>query len=211
MEKQINTSETHYHKYEYLAKHYANKIWNEHNLGLEKEDIIQELRLRLFIAINSHAKCLKTWEEYNERIETGWTPLPAEVIYKPVPIEYYLKSVMINKSRDFIKEINKTFFVRTSEIDFDFGNDDTTSFTDGELTINGFNILGFLKSDRHKKIVRFHLKGMELKKIKLLYKNFYDGSQIDKILKSSLEIIRTNLKTQIEPTREYVYQNFSED
>lgn len=197
MEKQKNMSERYYEKYEHLAKYYANKIWNEDNLGLEKEDIAQELRLRLFISIKTYGQ---RWAEY---VETGKG--------KPVPIEFYLKSVMINKSKDFIKEINKTRFVKTSDVDFDFGNDDCSYIDESNFILDGFNVLNFLKCERHKKIVKFHLAGFEMKKIKNIFRELYDPEQIDKILNNSLDIIRTALKSQITSTRDYIYQNFSED
>lgn len=83
-----------YERYQHLADYYAKKVWETGNIGMDRDDIEQELRIKLFLAIKTYAK---KWAEYRR---TGRL--------KPIPIEFYLKTVMLNKVRDFIKEINKT-------------------------------------------------------------------------------------------------------
>lgn len=94
-------------QYENLADYYANKIWNEENLGIEKEDLAQELKIRLFLAIKRYAT---KWKEFKD---TGKN--------KPVPMEFYIKTTMINKCRDLIKEINAAKFHKISHIGYDRG------------------------------------------------------------------------------------------
>lgn len=94
-------------QHQQLAVHYANKIWNESNLGIEKEDLQQELRIKLFTAIKKYAE---KWKEFKE---TGKN--------KPIPLKFYLKTTMINKSRDIIKEINQVNYQKISHIGYDRG------------------------------------------------------------------------------------------
>jgi hypothetical protein len=88
--------EVFYDRYAYLADYYAKKVWDTKNIGMELDDIKQELRIKLFLSIKTYAK---KWGEYKK---TGRM--------KPMPIEFYLKTVMLNQVRDFIKEINKVSF-----------------------------------------------------------------------------------------------------
>lgn len=85
-----------YNRYSYLADYYAKKVWDTKNIGMDIDDIKQELRIKLFLSIKTYAK---KWGEYKR---TGRV--------KPMPIEFYLKTVMLNQVRDFIKEINKVNF-----------------------------------------------------------------------------------------------------
>lgn len=86
------TTENIFKRYETLAIQYANKIWNENKISLEKEDLYQEMRIKLFLAIKTYAKRWKEYREDNNR--------------KPIPLEFYLRTTMANKVRDFIAEIS---------------------------------------------------------------------------------------------------------
>lgn len=133
-----------YQKYSYLADYYGNKIFKESNIGMEREDIKQEMRLRLFLAIKSYAK---RWSEYKRTNKM-----------KPIPIEFYLKTTMINKSRDFIKEINKADFVSIdNHIHKNTTNLDTLEITRSEITI-GTQKLSELFEDNtlEKKLIKMY-------------------------------------------------------
>lgn len=88
--------EVFYNRYAYLADYYAKKVWDTNNIGMELDDVKQELRIKLFLSIKTYAR---KWGEYKK---TGRM--------KPMPIEFYLKTSMLNQVRDFIKEINKVNF-----------------------------------------------------------------------------------------------------
>ena len=81
-----------YGKYEYMAAIYASKIFNFERYGYEKEDIVQELRIKIYTSIISYAE---KWAEYKRTNR-----------YKPVPIKFYIKAAMVNKVKDFIKLFN---------------------------------------------------------------------------------------------------------
>lgn len=94
-------TEEFFFKYEHLTNEYAKKIWNTNNIGMDVDDIKQELKIKLFLSIKNYA------EKWNEYRKTGKN--------KPIPIEFYLKQAMLNKCRDFIKKINKVELVELED------------------------------------------------------------------------------------------------
>ena len=82
-----------FQKYEGMADYYANKIWNEHHIGMEKADIQQELKMRMFQAIRKYAQ---RWREFKQGIGV-----------EPIPIEFYIRTTLINKSNEFKKQIQR--------------------------------------------------------------------------------------------------------
>lgn len=171
-----------FRKYEYLADYYSNKIWNTSNLGLEKQDLSQELKIRLFLSIKTYAR------RYKEYTNSGGN--------KPVPIEFYLRTTMVNKSRDIIKEINSANFVTSSSINFERGVErERMEMTSFDLKIGGDSILN-LFDGRSKSVMKF-----------LISMNF-DIDKARKILSNkpkSLELIDPCLET----LRGYLTENKS--
>lgn len=82
-----------FNKYEYLADYYAKKIWDSNKIGMDIDDIRQELKIKLFLSIKAYAKKWKLYKDTGKQ--------------KPIPMEFYLKTVMINQVKDFIRDINK--------------------------------------------------------------------------------------------------------
>lgn len=181
--------ERYYHKYEHLAKYYADKIWNTNNIGMDKEDVIQEFRLKLYESIKMYAK---KWSEFKK---TG--------MYKPVPIEQYLRSSLIAKSRDFIKGINKMKMIPMSQINFDFGMDQNISLDSEKLeyVVDGDNILE-LFPDAQRKMLKFHLKGMDKNKIDKIFKNNPLDPNVCNVL--NLQALKEYLTKNPTEVREYV-------
>ena len=52
----MTKSEIFYHRYAYLADYYAKKVWDTNNIGMELDDIKQELRIKLFLSIKTYAR-----------------------------------------------------------------------------------------------------------------------------------------------------------
>ena len=94
--KPKNKIEQIYFRYEFLVEIYSTKLWNTKKIGLERDDIKQELRLKLWTAIQSYLKKMKGWKQ--------------GLNSKPIPIKFFLMSVMNNKIIDFIKEIDAENF-----------------------------------------------------------------------------------------------------
>jgi len=80
-------------EYEKLAYTYASRVNQLEKLGFEYEDTVQELKLKIWLLIQSY---LKKVEEYKK---TGK--------YRPVPLLYYIKAGIINKLRDWITVLQK--------------------------------------------------------------------------------------------------------
>lgn len=161
-------------QHQHLAESYARKIWNEENLGIERADLEQELKIRLFLAIKKYAA---KWKEYRDM---GGN--------RPIPLEFYLKTTMINKSRDIIKEINQAKFYKTSMLGYDRGVEND------ELVIEKLDIkIGSQKlSDifigEEKKIFRLLvLSDFDVKKTKKAYKGV-----------ESTDLVLTKLRTYLE-------------
>ena len=129
----MTTVETFYHRYSHLADHYAKKIWDTKNIGMELDDVKQELRIKLFLSIKAYAR---KWGEYRN---TGRL--------KPMPIEFYLRTVMVNQVRDFIKEINKVSFCELEEIQKMHANQDLVFISRTDIKI-GFQTLSDLFEDK---------------------------------------------------------------
>lgn len=182
-----------YNKFEYLAEQYASKVYNFERFGYEREDIVQELRIKISNSINTY---LNKLDKFNE---TGR--------YKPIPLEYYLKTAMINRTKDFIKLLNRESvenvdkisiednccdigFYSTvhSEIDLDkcicningvdlFYNLEGINKIVFSLFIKGFNIVKLKKMFR-KKIQDFSFIDEQVEYLKLRRKELYDHSNV---------------------------------
>ncbi len=185
MEKQ-KASHKLFHRYEYLAEIYANKLWDIGNLGLEREDIVQELKLKIFTAIRSYARRWKEWRK------TG--------LYKPIPLVYYLQTSLNNKLKDLMGEISKEsnkISIQRNECDFGFnGNGELTKidFENKEIVVRGVDFLEGL--DRFgKSAFSLYLKGYPMKIINQVYKHKIEDpsalirGQVDKLVEQEESLL----------------------
>ena len=195
MTRYKNLTERYFYKYEYLADYYAKKIWNTENICLEKEDIAQELKLKLLTSIKAYAR---KWAQY--RKGNG---------HKPVLIEYYLRSSMILKSRDFMKEISRVKTVPMSHIDFDYGTDLTEDLDirSGKLIVDGFNFLDIFKGEE-RLMMKLHLRGINEDKICKIFKR----SKLDPTVtnKLNLKVLKEELKKSNTVHREFSVSHYED-
>jgi len=147
-----------YHRYEYLANIYASKLYNYELLGMERQDIVQELKLKVFTTIVSYGK---RWKDYKE---TGR--------YKPIPLLYYLQRAINNKLKDMMRHITDQSKIRGISIqstNFDYGNNFSNDYTiidfkNKEVLVKGVDLLDGL--DKYKSnIFCLYLKGFPIKTI----------------------------------------------
>lgn len=82
----VSVAEKLYNQYAHLAEIYAKRISSYESLGFEKDDIVQDLRVKIYTCILSYGKA------YSEYLATGK--------YKPVPIKIYITSGLLNLLRD---------------------------------------------------------------------------------------------------------------
>ena len=161
--KKLTKQQQFYEKYEYLAYRYANHIYDIHYLGFERQDLIQELKLKIFTSIKNFG--IK-WGKYKK---TGFC--------KPVPLVKYLESCMNMKLRDYIKEIQKS---RTSVVSYrdnmemiDYGKDveyTEIDFANKRVIIKGIDILEGLNKNEAR-VFALHLKGYNKTHIKKIFSN----------------------------------------
>lgn len=196
--KKITKQQYFYEKYEYLAYRYANHIYDIQYLGFEKEDLIQELKLKIYTSIGKFGV---KWANYRK---TG--------LCKPVPLVKYLESCMNMKLRDYIKYIqkmrNSDFAFRSCLEDVDFGRDVEYSeidFLKKQVVIKGIDILQGLNKEE-KQVFSLHLKGYSKTEIKKIFSN--------KSIDTSLTIDNQTLKLYhfkddlLNQNKEFVVETF---
>lgn len=168
-----------YEKYEYMAKNYADKIFNFERYGYEKDDVVQEFRIKIYTSIVSYSD---KWAEYKR---TGK--------YKPVPIEYYLKTSMVNKVKDFIKLFNMDLVENIDKISiendgFDYALFSTAtsvmSLNENVCEINGVDIFQGLIG-RKKSIFSEYLSGFSIKEISQKYPNI----DVESVVNNQIELL----------------------
>lgn len=153
-----------YDRYEYIAEIYAKKLWKSSTIGMDYEDVVQELRVKVFTAIKSYGK---RWADFKR---TG--------LYKPVPIRYYIQTVMNNKLIDMVEQIKSDINLNSLSIEdhnFDYGvnssgyNVMNLSGKNKEVTIGGINLLQGLDG-KQKDVFCMFLKGHPIKTIEKVFK-----------------------------------------
>lgn len=150
-----------FEQYQHLAQVYASKVFSYENIGLEKEDIVQELSIKIYQSILAYSE---KWMRYKSGEEK-----------KPVPLQAYIMTALSNKVLDIAKLIDRQGVTTPmSEVDFDYGVEDTTRIDAerNEFILNGVDVLeGLCGRERTMFImfIRGH-KGATLSKICPKYK-----------------------------------------
>lgn len=185
MSRPVSAIQTLYDKYQYLAKSYSEKVYNFERYGYEKEDVIQEFRIKIYTSIISYSE---KWAEYRQ---TGK--------YKPVPIEYYLKTAMVNKYKDFVKLFNMSTVENVDKTSieqdgFDYSEYNTTvsviSLSDDICEINGVDLMEGLIG-RKRRIFSMYLEGYTQKEIS----NEFPNLDVEGVISRQLEQVRSKKET----------------
>jgi DNA-directed RNA polymerase specialized sigma24 family protein len=182
-------------RYEKLAIQYANKIWNENKLSLEKEDLYQEMRIKLFLSIKTYAK---RWKEYRH-----------ENARKPIPLEFYLRTAMANRVRDFISEINSAMD-KGETLNFDKGAKyNELILSENTLKIGGENLEDIFLTPKEKRIFR------------LLVRYDFQLKEVDKqlickrterpLVEKCMETLKSYLQDNHSEYQEYFINEYQED
>lgn len=199
-------SEILYGRYEYLAKKYANKLYSYSELSYEYEDLLQEFKIKIFTSIKSYGK--------------RWSKYKSEGYAKPVPLKYYLESACSNKTKDFMKYIQKeNYKVRIDDIDYDFGCESDTVISPeyNKFVLNGIDLLEGLQG-MNKVVFSLYLKGCSNKIISKVYKNSTQTKSIimadedpftpNEIIEFHKEFLITKYGSELTKTRQ-IYESFS--
>ncbi|HPI18733.1 MAG TPA: hypothetical protein PKY56_00045 [Candidatus Kapabacteria bacterium] len=165
MEEQSKELTELYERYEYLAVIYSNRINNIGKLGFDKQDLIQELRLKIWQSLIAYKKKVT---EYNK---TGK--------FRPVPLLYYIKCGIVNKLRDYISNIEKEPHINYGDFTFDIGKESNCEldWMRKKIIVNDIDLLDGL-SEREKPIFCMYLKGYTIGRIKQINKRTTDISEI---------------------------------
>lgn len=194
----MKMSEKLYHKYEYLAKKYASKIFSYEELSFEYEDLVQEFRLKIFTSIKSYGR---RWAKY-KRNEAS----------KPVPIRFYLEAACSNKSRDFMKYISReNYKTRIDDIKYDYGIEADTQIIPekNKFILNGVDLLEGL-SGKERAVFSLFLRGYNTKILnKVYFNNEEEKREKKKILDSDDEPI--GVADIIALQRSYLIKKYGND
>ena len=152
-----------YQSYEHLANIYVSKLYNFDRLGMERQDVAQELKLKIYTTVISYGR---RWKEYKESGK-----------YKPIPLLFYLQRALNNKLKDMMNHITNQAKIRgisIQESNFDYGHDSNGDYTiidfkTKEVMVKGIDLLDGL--DNYKSnIFCLYLKGFPIKTISKAFK-----------------------------------------
>lgn len=192
------TLEIIYQRYEYLASYYASKLWNNDDSAIEKDDLVQELKIRLFTSIQSY---LDKWRLFREK---GGI--------KPIPIEFYLKTVMINKSRDLIKELNSNAHTSIDEMGLQFGSTAVEIHSVDKINIflGSQNLIEMFEGRQKTFMQLYFANDFDLDKVLMHFKGEGRKWLADKVISQGIEKLKNFLKNDIECSQEFYYYEIQE-
>lgn len=194
-----------YNKYEFLCSIYAKKLFDMESLSMDREDVMQEFRTKLFEVI---VKYVKQFSNYRKGERS-----------RPIQIEPYLRFSMSNLVNDFIKKSNtkkhggwsEYLSIERDSFDFSGGqhsirdhsilaNFKISEFNeDSSYEVNGVDLLDGLKSREHKLAVLMYLKGHKIKIIDKILK-FKSGE----VIKSQLEKLKRSRELLLESENSFI-------
>lgn len=198
MNKNFRTHhEKFYNRYAYIAVVMASKVNRLDALGLEREDIQQELRLKIWTAIPEY---LKKWKEYLK----GGT--------KPVPMRFYLSNVVSNKIKDYYKYIDREKGnIRMSEISFDYsiGQESVDTFVDFEnceIVLCGVDVMRGMEANERKAFVQY-VKGHKLDNIEKIYGK--KVKNVREVIGEQVKFLRNYHSDLVESREEFYVLDYS--
>jgi DNA-directed RNA polymerase specialized sigma24 family protein len=167
-------------QFEPLAKQYASKVFNYERTGYEKSDIVQEFRIKIYTSLLAYGQ---KWAEFKR---TGR--------YKPVPLEYYIKTAMVNKFKDLVKQFNQNDVSNVDKVSFegvDIGEHNTMEsdidMTKLRVVINEVDCLEELKDKNQKRCFILYLKGFTITELKKLFQGKFNA---ETVIHQQLDVLR---------------------
>lgn len=184
-------------KYEGLATKFASKVFNHSYIGFEKDDIVQEFRIKLYETILAYERSVE------RRQQRG--------MIRPVPLPYYISGALNNFVKDYIKKIKESqniFVENSSTFEYEYAqysSDIIEIDTDKNIyNFNGFDLLEPLSGLKRACFVMW-LKGTPTAQLdKTFGKNFNVFNLIHKhkqYLKSKRELFDIENISEIFSTR----------
>jgi len=182
-----------YKEYEYLANIYAKKLFSFERIGYEREDIVQDLKLKILTSLRTYK--LK-WKEFER---TGR--------YKPIPVLYYLRTALINRVKDLMTQISKEnlVFVEEFKTDVGFADDFTLiDFKKQKIIVREVDFLAGLFGNE-KPAFLLYLKGYPINYIQKLFKK----EKINLIVKKQVNHLKSFEKELNSERRKFTVINYS--
>lgn len=159
-----------YKRYAYLAEVYSYKIFNLHKMSYDREDVVQDLSIKLLQAIKAYGH---RWAQFKR---TGR--------YKPVPINIYLRKCMQNMVIDLGKRTTRQVsIVNTDQYGLDYGRectdtlDSTVCLKSKQMVINGIDMLEGLGLVEKGCFMLF-TRGFPLSKLNKLYAKHFNAEEM---------------------------------
>lgn len=175
-----------YNRYERLANHYAHLIFESRKIGFDYDDLLQEFKMKIYTSIIAYSKKWKKWKV------TGR--------YKPIHIELYIKSSLVNLAKDFMKQISTTEYktVSIEQDGFDYGlltsmeSHIIINSTYCKCEINGVDLLEGL-TDMESRCFMLFLRGYTIGKLNKIFKWRF---QANKVIRNQVEFLKSK-KSQL--------------
>lgn len=203
-----------YKELEYLAVKYANKLYSYEEISLEREDLLQEFRLKIFTSIKAYGR---RWLAYR-RGEAA----------RPVPLRYYVECACSNKCTDLMRAIKKeNHKLRIDQTNYDCGIEYTVQVEPetNHFVVNGVDVLRNLTGMK-RMIFSLHIRGRNRRMMAQLLRSpraaaegydqnmlFNDAlSLVDKIIADQQAYLLANYKSALyyTPTR-YEYYRLNDE
>jgi hypothetical protein len=175
-----------YLRYEHLASTYASQIFNFERNGYERQDVVQELRIKIYNSIIAYCK--------------KWTEYRATGRYKPVPIEFYIKTALVNRTKDFIREFNYETVENCDKISiqrhsFDYAEqhmvDSDIDLNKCVCEINGVDLMKDLTGNQ-RKCFSLYIKGFTITKLKSMFSKQFNA---ELVIQNQIKYLRTQKET----------------
>lgn len=147
-----------YDRHEYLADVYSRKVWGYEKLGITRDDIVQEMKAKIWRSVELWWKKMIKYYKTNRE--------------KPTPLEFYIRSALANHIKDVSKSVtrNNSLFDKVDNVDISCWSGEESVLTNiNDFKINGIDLLHGL-SPCEKVLYRLYLKGNSMTKIVEKYK-----------------------------------------
>lgn len=186
-----------YNRYEYLATKYAHQIFESRKIGFDYEDLLQEFKMKIYTSIIAYSRKWEKWKLTGK--------------YKPIHVEMYIKSALVNLTKDFMKQISTTEYktVSVEQDGFDYGlltsmeSHIVINSSYCKCEINGVDLLEGL-TDMESRCFMLFLRGHTIGKLNKIFKCRF---QANKIIRRQVEFLQTK-KSELLENKTYQFMHY---
>lgn len=176
-------------KFQKMPYSYARKLFGYEKLGLEYEDIVQELNYRLLKAISAFQKKRELFKISNKSYD------------KPMPVEYYIRTTLNNRINDWVKIISRSGTpIQSDSFDYGFETDTQVDLANNVFVIDGVDIMSNLRGVK-KQVFLHYIKGFTKRELKKKFNNV----DVDKTIDEQVNLLRSMISTSSNTFFSYSY------